>query len=107
MRGGRPCSAEHWRRSMTHAAETHSPRRAHARHLPLVLASAGLALATVAQAGPVSPDHRFEHIGRSVSDVASIVPYAGRGRMLVLEHTGDIRLVSGDGLVNDLRTHLN
>jgi glucose/arabinose dehydrogenase/thiol-disulfide isomerase/thioredoxin len=79
-------------------------RAAHSTgHRIAALASSSLLLlgAATAMAGPVNTNHRFEHIGRAVSDVAAILPMPGFGRALVLEHDGDIHLTTGDRLVDD------
>jgi glucose/arabinose dehydrogenase len=74
---------------------------------PLVLSAVALAIASSAAAGPLNPSHRLERVGRQTDNVAAALNYPAVGRMVVLTHDGDIRLTSGDGLVDELLMHID
>jgi glucose/arabinose dehydrogenase len=63
-------------------------------------------MAGAAVAGPVDPGHRFERVGRGVADAVALLEMPGASRALVVTRTGDVRLVTGDGLVNELRARV-
>ena len=93
--------------STLHAAGPFSRNRAGATARILAAGSALALVASAALAGPVSPSHEFERVGRNVSDVAAMLPMPGLGRALILEHDGDLRLTTGDALLNDLLYHVD
>lgn len=78
--------------------------RASARFL--LLGSSLALVASLATAGPVSTSHVFERVGRSATNVAAMLSMGDRGRALMLQHDGDLRVTTGDGLVNDLLYHV-
>jgi hypothetical protein len=88
---------------MTRAADRHVPT---AITRLLSVFAVGAFVATSARAGAVDPNQRFEHVGRSVADVAVFLPMPGYGRALVIGHSGDFHLTTGDRLVDDIVYHL-
>lgn len=64
-------------------------------------------VASPAAAGPIDPNHRLEHIGRSAGDIAALLPMPGLGRALILSHYGDIHLTTGDRLVDNVIYHVD
>ena len=66
----------------------------------ILLTGACALLAAPAFAGPLDAAHRFEKIGGGVENATAVLPVPGEMRALILQRTGEMRLVCGDGLVD-------
>lgn len=63
---------------------------------------ATLLVASVVHAGPMDGAHRLERVGPGATEASAILPMPGINRLLMFQRGGEVRLVTGGGLANDI-----